>query len=164
MWTLWAPVMGWRELAGNNSLSHDSVAQIWDMSRITRQGEPHFLEKVLSLLNGLGTLVKNQWVRDVRVYFWPLLCSICLCLAHASTILDYCSCASCFYENFYWSRVDLQCCDFCSTAEWLSHTNIYILFHFLFHDDLSQDIGYSCLCYTVGPCCLSILYVIVRIC
>ena len=33
----------------------------------------------------------------------------------------------------------------------------YILFHFLFHYDLSQDIEYSSLCYTAGPCCLSIL-------
>ena len=32
---------------------------------------------------------------------------------------------------------------------------IYILFHF----GLSQDIKYSSLCYRVGPCCLSILYI-----
>ena len=32
--------------------------------------------------------------------------------------------------------------------------NIYILFHILFHYGLSQDIDYSSLCYTVGPCCL----------
>ena len=31
---------------------------------------------------------------------------------------------------------------------------IYILFHFLFHYGLSQDIEYSFLCYTIGPCCL----------
>ena len=30
----------------------------------------------------------------------------------------------------------------------------YILFHFLFHYGLSQDIEYSSLCYTVEPCCL----------
>ena len=35
------------------------------------------------------------------------------------------------------------------------HIYIYILFHILFHYDLSQDIEYSSLCYTVGPCCLS---------
>ena len=35
----------------------------------------------------------------------------------------------------------------------------YILFHYV----LSQEIGYSSLCYTVGPCCLSILNVIVCI-
>ena len=29
-------------------------------------------------------------------------------------------------------------------------------FFFLFHDGLSQGIEYSSLCYTVGPCCLSI--------
>ena len=36
-------------------------------------------------------------------------------------------------------------------------------FYILFHYGLSQDIEYSSLCYTVGPCCLSILNVIVCI-
>ena len=36
---------------------------------------------------------------------------------------------------------------------------IYILFLVLFHYRLLQDIEYSSLCYTVGPCCLSILYI-----
>ena len=46
-----------------------------------------------------------------------------------------------------------------------THTYIYILFLFqiLFHYRLLQDIEYSSLCYTVGPCCLSILYVVVCI-
>ena len=39
----------------------------------------------------------------------------------------------------------------------------YILFYILFHYGLSQEIGYSSLCYTVGPCCLSILNVTVCI-
>ena len=38
--------------------------------------------------------------------------------------------------------------------------HVYILFHY----GLSQAIEYSCLCSTVGPCCLSILHVIVCIC
>ena len=41
---------------------------------------------------------------------------------------------------------------------------MYILFHILFQYGLSQDIKYSSLCYTVGPCCLSILYIIDCIC
>ena len=45
-----------------------------------------------------------------------------------------------------------------------SVVHIYILFHILFHYGLSQDIGYSPLCCTVGPCCLSILDIIVCIC
>ena len=35
------------------------------------------------------------------------------------------------------------------------HMYWYLLFHFLFRDCLSQDIDYSSLCYTIGPCCLS---------
>ena len=51
------------------------------------------------------------------------------------------------------------------TTEWLNwteqiYTHTYILFHVLFHYGLSQDIKYSCLCYIVGSCCLSILYII----
>ena len=41
---------------------------------------------------------------------------------------------------------------------------IHILFYILFHYGLSQDIEYSSLCNTVGPCCLPILYIIVFIC
>ena len=40
---------------------------------------------------------------------------------------------------------------------------VYILFNILFHYGLSQEIGYSSLCYTVGLCCLLILNVIVCI-
>ena len=32
-------------------------------------------------------------------------------------------------------------------------------FHILFHYGLSQDIEYSSLCYTVGPCCLPPFYI-----
>ena len=37
---------------------------------------------------------------------------------------------------------------------------IYILFHILFHYSLSQDVEYSSLCYTIGCCYLSIMYII----
>ena len=49
-----------------------------------------------------------------------------------------------------------------------THTHIYIciyvLFHILFHYSLLKDIEYSSLCYTVGPYCLPILYIVVCIC
>ena len=65
---------------------------------------------------------------------------------------------------FYWSIVDLQCCvNFCCIAKWVTYTNIYIPFHTLFHDGLSQDSEYSSLCVTVGPCCLSILHIVVSV-
>ena len=41
---------------------------------------------------------------------------------------------------------------------------IYILFHILFHNRSLQDIDYGRLCYTVGPCHLSILSKAVFIC
>ena len=41
---------------------------------------------------------------------------------------------------------------------------ISILFQFLFHNRLLQDTEYISLCYTVGPCYLSALYVAVYIC
>ena len=96
-----------------------------------------------------------------------------------------------FTFTFNYSRVDLQCCaSFCCTAKWPSHAYIYILFlvwssvmvspkrlgivlimHIYVHSfsyiisyhGLSQETGYSSLCYTAGPHCLSILNVIVYI-
>ena len=47
------------------------------------------------------------------------------------------------------------------------HIYMYILYTFsyiLSHCTLSQDIEYNYLCCTIGPCCLSILYIIVCIC
>ena len=41
---------------------------------------------------------------------------------------------------------------------------IYILFHILSHYGSLQGMEYSSLCYTAGPCCLSILYIVVCIC
>ena len=42
--------------------------------------------------------------------------------------------------------------------------SVYILFQSLFHYRLLQDVEYSCLSSTVGPCCLSILYKVVCCC
>ena len=55
--------------------------------------------------------------------------------------------------------VDLQCCvSFKCIAKGFSY--IYVLFHILFHYGLLQDIEYSSLCYTAGPYCVSILYIL----
>ena len=47
---------------------------------------------------------------------------------------------------------------FWCTGKWFIYTYI---FHILFHYGLLQDIECSSLCYTVSPCCLSVLYIIV---
>ena len=63
-------------------------------------------------------------------------------------------------STLYWSRVDLQCCDhFRHTAEWFSYTSIHvsILFQILFAFKLLQSTEQNSLCYTVGPCWLSVL-------
>ena len=44
------------------------------------------------------------------------------------------------------------------------HIHIFILFQILYPYRLLQNIEYSSLCYTVGPCALSILYIIVCVC
>ena len=81
----------------------------------------------------------------------------------------------------YWSIVDLQCCvHFWYIAKWFHYTSLslslsiyiyiyiyihtHIYFQILFHYGLSQDIEYSSLCCTVGPCCLSLLCEVVCIC
>ena len=48
-----------------------------------------------------------------------------------------------FFFKFYWSVVDLQCCDnFCCPTRWFSYTcTTFILFKILFPYRLSQNIG-----------------------
>ena len=46
------------------------------------------------------------------------------------------------------------------SGEQQSDSVMYIYSDILFHYGLLQDIEYSSLCYTVGPCCLSILYTV----
>ena len=75
---------------------------------------------------------------------------------------------------FNWSIADIQCfVSFWCTVKWFSYiyiiyikyicTYTHIVFHILFLYGLSQDIEYCSLCYTVGLCCPSILYIIVCI-
>ena len=66
----------------------------------------------------------------------------------------------------FWDLVDLQCCAyFRCTAKRFSYTCICIcFFQILFPYRLLQNIEYSSLWYTVGPCCLSILHITVYIC
>ena len=69
---------------------------------------------------------------------------------------------------FYWSLVDLQCCDnFCCIAKWFGYTNIYILFHSLFHYSLSlTDIEDRCmfvsLTQPLGVCVYKFFYSFIK--
>ena len=74
------------------------------------------------------------------------------------------SCPSLFYFNlFYWHTVE-NVVLISAIQHRGSVIPTQILLHILFHYGLWQDIEYSALCYTVGPGCLSILYIIVCIC
>ena len=100
---------------------------------------------------------------DILSFPWPIVAdfsppkrvSFDLVVNHYGQMVGLVFFVFCFFFNS--STVDLQCCvHFCCTAKWLLYMYIHILFHTLFRL-LSQDIEYSSLCYTVGPC-LSILY------
>ena len=49
-------------------------------------------------------------------------------------------------------------------SSYIYYIYIYILFQILFNYRLLQDTEYSFLCYTLGSCCLSILYIVVCSC
>ena len=70
-----------------------------------------------------------------------------------------------FFKILYWSIVDLQCCvSFRCTAKWIMYAYTYIYsFSDLFPYKLLQNIEYSSLCYTVGPCWLSLLHMKVKV-
>ena len=64
-----------------------------------------------------------------------------------------------FFEN--WNIVDLQCCTMLISAAYQSGSIIYI---YSFPLWFITGIEYNSLCYTLGPCCLSVLYIIGSIC
>ena len=64
---------------------------------------------------------------------------------------------------FFRLKYDWFSVNFCFLAKGFRCTYMYILFHILFHYGLWQDIEYSCLCDSIGPC-LSILYIIICVC
>ena len=52
----------------------------------------------------------------------------------------------------------------CSLSAIRVRVSVIYIFNILFHYGLSQNVESSFLCYTVRPCCLSILHIIVCIC
>ena len=67
---------------------------------------------------------------------------------------------------YYWNIIDLQFLwvSDVQQSDSVTHIDICILFQILFPYRLLQNIEYSSLLYTVGPCWLSILYIVVCIC
>ena len=103
---------------------------------------------------------------------------------HANTPNEYPWGFVCFLF-FLMKYINFQCCvSFWCTAKWFSYIHIfiyihtyvysiiyihiyvymYILFQIFFHYKLLQDTEYRSLCYTVGPCCFSLLHAVVCIC
>ena len=82
-------------------------------------------------------------------------CWVCKMLWH-TTVLQLKKPQSLFYRCL----VDLQCCAnfYCKIIQ--LYTHIYSFSH-PFHYALLQDTEYSCLHYTVWPCCWSNLYMVV---
>ena len=69
-----------------------------------------------------------------------------------------------FFFYFYLSMIDLHCYFSLWYIAYMYITHTYVHFFIFFHYDLLQDIEYSSLCYTIGSCYLSILYIIDGIC
>ena len=67
-------------------------------------------------------------------------------------------------HNFYWSIVDLQCCISFRYTTKNPFIHISTVFQILFPYRPLQSIEQNFLCYTVGPCQLSVLYIVVCIC
>ena len=103
----------------------------------SRQTEGYCVRQLTQLVNS-----NSHFLKHIRAYKFILLF---------------------FSSSFYWSRVDLQCqVSFRCTAQRFSyicshiyvhtHIYVYILFQILIPYMLLQNIEYSSLCYTVGPC------------
>ena len=121
---------------------------LYEMSRIGKSVETNYVRI-------LPRIWKNgEWVIDNKLFFfWGMDESVLKLTVVMHNMFNHIT-----FFKFYWSTVDLQFFNFCYKV-------IHIFFfNILFHYGLSQDTEYSSLQYTVGPCCLSILYIIVCIC
>ena len=106
----------------------------------------------------LGCLSFCCWVIEISILKWidspNLAFSVSPVKGSASFYFFF------LFIIYFFTIVDLNVVHFCCTAKWLRY--IYILFVNLYHV-LSRVTGYSFLCHTAGPLCLSILNVVVRI-
>ena len=101
-------------------------------------------------------------------------CSILNCLSQwlnwhplespeTSSSLQHCLFSSIYLFN--WSIVDFHgCVSFGCIVKWFRHTFMYLFSFSIFSYRLLENIEYSSLCCTVGPCWLSISYIVMCIC
>ena len=99
----------------------------------------------------------------------PYLYLILKCLSYSTFYYNYISFHFIFYESIVGSRcfVSFRC-----RAKWFSYPYIYGYICFLFWilvpykllQNNNSTVEYSSQCYTVGPCWLSILYIVMCIC
>ena len=61
------------------------------------------------------------------------------------------------------SIVDLHCASFRCIAKWFSYIYIHVFFLILVHYGFLQHAECRSLCYTLNPCCLSILYIMISV-
>ena len=104
---------------------------------------------------------KAVWVKATELAKFLFLSFICLAVLGLSCSMWTLRCG--MWDLVPWSGIKPGA--LALGARSLSHwiTRESPLFNVLFHYGLSQDIEYSSLCYWVGPCCPSVLYVIVCI-
>ena len=106
------------------------------------------LELVIGDLISIILIVLSTVKLQFQWWFVPMFLLVCLFFIY-------------FIEVYLLYNISAN---FCGTTKTFSFTYAYICLHILFHWGLSQNIEYNSLCSTVGPCCLSILYIIVCIC
>ena len=174
-WETWLRSLGWEDPLEEEMATHSSILA-W---RIPWTEEPGGLQSMGSNRIGPNWATNTFFLLIVTLsifscVYWPsdivlitqYLCKLLLGKMVLSMI-NWQDLAKISLFIFKWSIVDLQCCDsFWCTTKWFSytHTHTYIYIHFstffsimVYHRTLNIVPCYTC--YTLGPCCLSILYI-----
>ena len=127
-------------------------------------------EKSSQVSHSCSSIINNPGGQEVRKRGGTKVCQLfpqamwspakCLISPNAHTSLPMLT----NYFGYWLNRTGLMLCQFLlyscySLACVCVCVYTHVLFFILFHYGLSQDTEHSPLCYTVGPCCLPILYI-----